>query len=71
MSAGANPVALKKGIDKACTFLVAKLEELAKPIRGNSDIQAVAAISSGNDAVIGELIAGAIAKARAASLHQP
>jgi len=62
VAAGANPVALKKGMDKACTFLVGKLEENAKPIRGSDDIKAVAAISAGNDEKVGELIAGAIEK---------
>jgi len=65
VTAGANPVGIKKGIDKTCTFLVQKLEENAKPIRGTEDIRAVATISSGNDEEIGKMIAGAIEKARA------
>ena len=39
MSAGANPISVKKGIDKACDHLVGKLKELAKPIKGREDIQ--------------------------------
>ena len=62
MTAGNNPVGIKKGIDKACVFLVDKLAELAKPITGSEDIRAVASISAGNDESIGEMIAGAIAK---------
>ena len=65
MTAGANPVGIKKGIDKTCAFLVQKLEENAKPIRGTDDIRAVASISAGNDDEIGAMIAGAIEKVRA------
>ena len=64
MTAGANPVGIKKGIDKTCAFLVQKLAENAKPIRGTDDIRAVASISAGNDDEIGRMIAGAIEKAR-------
>ena len=67
MTAGANPVGIKKGIDKTCTFLVQKLAENAKPIRGTDDIRAVASISAGNDAEIGNMIAGAIEKVRHAA----
>ena len=53
---------IKRGIDKTCTFLVEKLAENAKPIRGTADIKAVASISAGNDEEIGAMIAGAIEK---------
>ena len=62
MTAGNNPVGIKRGIDKACAFLVEKLAEQAKPIQGTEDIRAVASISAGNDAAIGDMIAGAIQK---------
>ena len=39
VSAGANPVSVKKGIDKTCTFLVEKLRENAKQISGPKDIK--------------------------------
>ena len=39
VSAGANPVSVKKGIDKTCTFLVEKLGEKAKQISGPKDIK--------------------------------
>jgi chaperonin GroEL (HSP60 family) len=64
VTAGANPVGIKKGIDKTCAFLVEQLEANAKPIRGSDDIRAVASISAGNDDEIGKMIAGAIDKAR-------
>jgi hypothetical protein len=65
VTAGANPVGIKKGIDKTCAYLVQKLAENAKPIRGTADIKAVASISAGNDEEIGAMIAGAIETARA------
>ena len=71
MTAGANPVGIKKGIDKTCAFLVQKLEENAKPIRGTDDIRAVASISAGNDDEIGAMIAGAIEKVRAPAAGGP
>ena len=39
VSAGANPISVKKGIDKTCTFLVEKLREKAKQISGPKDIK--------------------------------
>ncbi|KAK9840846.1 hypothetical protein WJX81_008644 [Elliptochloris bilobata] len=60
VTAGANPISVKKGIDKTCDFLVGKLKEKAQPVKGSSDIKNVATISSGNDAFIGELIAEAL-----------
>jgi len=49
VTAGRNPVALKRGMDKACAALVKILDERAVPVSGPSDITAVAAISAGND----------------------
>ncbi len=39
VTAGANPIAVKKGIDKTRDFLVEKLREAAKPVQGRSDIK--------------------------------
>ena len=39
MTAGANPISVKKGIDKTCDFLVEKLREKAQPVKGSSDIK--------------------------------
>ena len=39
MTAGANPMSVKKGIDKTCDFLIGKLKEHAKPVKGRLDIK--------------------------------
>jgi len=39
VTAGANPMSIKKGIDKTCAHLVAKLKEHAKPVKGRTDIK--------------------------------
>lgn len=62
VTAGANPVGIKRGMDKACAFLVEELGKLAKPVNGTDDIKAVATISAGNDELIGAMIADAIQK---------
>ncbi len=63
VAAGANPMDLKRGIDKAVTALTADLEKQSSKVGNSSDkIQQVAAISSNNDPVIGELISEAFGK---------
>ncbi|MEZ4810630.1 MAG: chaperonin GroEL [Allomuricauda sp.] len=63
VAAGANPMDLKRGIDKAVEALVADLEKQAKKVGNDSDkIKQVAAISSNNDEAIGDLIAIAFDK---------
>lgn len=62
VTAGANPVSLKRGIDKTIQGLVEELEKKAKPVNGRDDIKAIASISSGNDELIGTMIADAIDK---------
>ena len=63
VAAGANPMDLKRGIDKAVEALVADLEKQTQKVGSDSDkIQQVAAISSNNDETIGDLIATAFAK---------
>ncbi|XP_030943823.1 chaperonin 60 subunit alpha 2, chloroplastic-like isoform X2 [Quercus lobata] len=59
---GANPVSLKKGMDKTVKELVKVLKKKSVPVRGRDDIKAVATISSGNDEFVGNLIAEAIEK---------
>nr|POF00506.1 chaperonin 60 subunit alpha 2, chloroplastic [Quercus suber] len=59
---GANPVSLKKGMDKTVKDLVKVLKKKSVPVRGRDDIKAVATISSGNDEFVGNLIAEAIEK---------
>jgi len=63
VAAGANPMDLKRGIDKAVAAIVADLEKQAKKVGNSSDkIKQVAAISANNDDVIGDLIATAFGK---------
>jgi len=60
VTAGANPMSLKRGIDKAVQAVVAELPSLAKEIDGKEDIRQVAAISANNDYEIGTIIADAM-----------
>eukprot|EP00897_Mesotaenium_endlicherianum_P005358 jgi/Mesen1/4850/ME000244S04025 len=62
VTAGANPVAIKKGIDKTIAGLIEELKKNARPVKGRDDIKAIASISAGNDELIGEMIADAIDK---------
>ncbi|KAI3450599.1 hypothetical protein Pfo_007264 [Paulownia fortunei] len=62
VTSGANPVSLKKGIDKTVQGLVDELEKKARPIKGRDDIKAIASISAGNDESIGTMIADAVDK---------
>lgn len=59
VAAGANPMFIKKGIDKAVAAAVEELKKLAIPVEGKDNIANVAAIS-GNDEEIGEVIAEAM-----------
>ncbi|WP_179333323.1 chaperonin GroEL [Winogradskyella costae] len=63
VAAGANPMDLKRGIDKAVEAIVKDLEKQAQKVGSDSDkIKQVAAISANNDDTIGDLIAKAFAK---------
>ncbi|MCB0373556.1 MAG: chaperonin GroEL [Muricauda sp.] len=63
VAAGANPMDLKRGIDKAVEALVIDLEKQAKKVGNDADkIKQVASISANNDDTIGDLIATAFAK---------
>jgi chaperonin GroEL len=62
VAAGANSIALKRGIDKATTFLVGKIKEHAKPIEDSKAIAQVGTISAGNDEEVGAMIAQAMDK---------
>ncbi|VAI36050.1 unnamed protein product [Triticum turgidum subsp. durum] len=59
---GANPVALRKGIDKAVHELLGILKTKSIPVSTKEDIKAVASISAGNDEYVGNLIADALEK---------
>ncbi|MDJ1472958.1 chaperonin GroEL [Cytophagaceae bacterium DM2B3-1] len=62
VAAGANPMDLKRGIDKAVAAVVAQLKEQSKAINDNKEIAQVATISANNDAEIGNMIADAMNK---------
>ena len=62
MAAGANPMELKAGIDKAVKDIPNKLDQLAQKIEGKKSIAQIATISANNDKEIGELIADAMEK---------
>jgi len=62
VTAGANPMDLKRGIDKAVTAVVKNLKEQSKPISNNSEIAQVATISANSDREIGDMIAHAMEK---------
>ncbi len=56
VSAGSNPVAVRRGIEKATTAVVAELTKIAKPVKESAEIANVATISAG-DPTVGKLIA--------------
>lgn len=60
ISAGANPVALRRGIEKTTAYLVEQIAAQAKPVEGRKNIAEVATISAGNDPEVGEMIARAM-----------
>ncbi|MEN9236357.1 MAG: chaperonin GroEL, partial [Gloeomargarita sp. GMQP_bins_44] len=62
VAAGANPIALKRGIDKATQFVVEKIAAHARPVEDSKAIAQVAAISAGNDEEVGKMIAEAMDK---------
>eukprot|EP00980_Cylindrotheca_fusiformis_P030304 scaffold24649_cov2193-Cylindrotheca_fusiformis.AAC.8 len=62
VAAGANPISIKLGMEKAGQYLVTQINEFAQPVEDIQSIQHVASISAGNDEIIGSLIADALAK---------
>ncbi len=61
VTAGANPLHLKRGIDKAVAVIVEELKKMAKPVKTKEEKAQIATISA-NDRVIGDLIAQAMEK---------
>jgi chaperonin GroEL len=61
VAAGANPMAVKRGIERAVEVAVEKFKELAKPVKGEMIAQ-VATVSANNDSTIGNIIAEAMKK---------
>lgn len=62
VAAGANPIALKRGIDKAVKHLVDQIAAHSRPVEDSKAIAQVAAISAGNDDEVGTMIAEAMDK---------
>ncbi len=62
VNSGANPMDLKRGIDKAVAEIVTGLKEISQPIKENKEIAQVGSISANNDPYIGDLIAQAMEK---------
>ncbi|MGF1478607.1 MAG: chaperonin GroEL [Cyanophyceae cyanobacterium] len=62
VAAGANPIAIKRGIDRAAEFLVEKIASYAKPVEDSNAIAQVGSISAGNDEEVGRMIAEAMDK---------
>ena len=62
VAAGHNPMAIKRGIEKAVNVVVDSLQELSQETSGKEEIAQVASISANNDPAIGDLIAAAMEK---------
>src|SRR5580698_6755414 len=62
VTAGANPMAIKRGIDKAVAAVVDELKKISVPTSGKKEIAQVGTISANNDKEIGDLIAEAMEK---------
>ena len=62
LTAGANPMSMKRGIDRAVEAAVGKIKAMSRPVNTKAEIAQVAAISAGNNKEIGELIAEAMEK---------
>ena len=62
ITAGANPVQVKRGMDKAAEAITEELKKIAKTVAGKKEIAQVATISANSDSKVGELIAEAMEK---------
>jgi chaperonin GroEL len=62
VTAGANPMALKRGIEKAVSAVVNEIKKMSKDVEGKTEIAQVGTISANNDAEIGQRIADAMEK---------
>ena len=62
ITAGANPMDIKRGIDKAVEAVVEELKKLSKPCKAKKEISQIGTISANNDSTIGDLIAEAMEK---------
>ena len=62
VAAGSNPMAVRRGIEKAAEAAIEHLRSMAKPVTSKEEIAQVGAISANNDPAIGELLADAVEK---------
>ena len=62
VTAGAAPMAIKRGIDKGVETVVDELKKLSRPVKENKEIEQVATISANSDTIIGKMIADAMDK---------
>jgi len=62
VAAGSNPMAVKRGIEKAVDLVVKELKKISKPTKDKKDISQVGTISANNDRMIGDIIAEAMEK---------
>ena len=62
VAAGANPMALKRGIDKGVAAVVERLKKLSKPVKDKKEIEQVGTISANDDAPVGKIISDAMEK---------
>ena len=62
VTAGHNPMSIKRGIDKAVIAVTAAVKKMSRPVSGKAEIAQVGAISANSDKVIGDLIAEAMEK---------
>jgi chaperonin GroEL len=62
VAAGANPMSIKRGIDKGTAAVVEALKKMSKPTKDRKEIEQVGAISANNDETVGQLISEAMEK---------
>ncbi|MDX9796142.1 MAG: chaperonin GroEL [Sulfurimonadaceae bacterium] len=62
VTAGANPISLKRGMDKACEAILAELKLASKVVANKTEIEQVATISANSDSTVGKMIAEAMDK---------
>ncbi len=62
LTAGANPISIKRGMDKGVEMAIEKIKSMARPVDSKESLAQVAAISAGNNTQIGDLIADAMEK---------
>jgi chaperonin GroEL len=62
VAAGANPMGLKRGVEKAVAAVVDELKNISKPVKGKEEIAQVGTVSANNDSLIGDIISEAMDK---------